>query len=162
MLARKIWILLIASFLTGCATKKTVVVVPEYTIVTQDSQDNTAVLREEFNTIIGNKVYFNVDSSVLSSEARNRLEKQARWLLAHPMIIVTIEGHCDERGLSERNNELGLKRAEAVRAHLITHGVDQSRLVTVSYGKDRPEATDHDPGAWELNRRAVSIISKGL
>jgi peptidoglycan-associated lipoprotein len=159
MLKKKIWILLIMSILTSCCARKTVVVAPEYNVI---MQDQAAALREEFNKIIGNKVHFAFDSSVLSSEAKNRLEKQAQWLLAHPVIMATIEGHCDERGSREYNNALGLRRAEAVRNFLITRGVGHERLATVSYGKDKPEAASHNIDAWKLNRRAVSVIIEVL
>jgi len=159
MSVRKIWVLLIVSFLTSCTTKKTIVLAPEYTFV---SQDKTAELREEFNKIIGNKVYFSFDSSALSREAKDRLERQAQWLLAHKAVIATIEGHCDERGSREYNNSLGLRRAEAVRKFLSARGIEQGRLATVSYGKDKAEATGHDVDSWRLNRRAVSVIIEAL
>jgi peptidoglycan-associated lipoprotein len=117
-------------------------------------------LRSDFEKNIGNKVYFAFDSAILSQEAKDRLKKQAEWLVAHSNVIATIEGHCDERGSRNYNLALGLRRAEAAEKFLITQGIDQRRLTVVTYVKDKPEVEGHNKNAWRLNRRAVAIIIK--
>ena len=144
----------IFSFLRKSCTIKKAGVIPEHNTVIQDE----GILRTEFEKTIGNKVYFAFDSAVLSQEAKDRLKKQAEWLLAHSNVIATIEGHCDERGSRNYNLALGLRRAEAAERFLIAQGVDKSRLTIVTYGKDRPEVESHNKNAWRLNRRAVAII----
>ncbi len=153
MLIRKAELLLILFTLSSCTIKKPVII-PEHNTVIQDE----GILRNEFEKAIGNKVYFAFDSAILSQEAKDRLKKQAEWLLAHPNVIATIEGHCDERGSKNYNLALGLRRAEAAEKFLIAQGIDKTRLTVVTYGKDRPEAKGHNKNAWKLNRRTVTVI----
>ena len=106
---------------------------------------------------VGDRVFFALDSAVLDADARRTLERQAEWLRLFPENSLIIEGHCDERGTREYNLALGERRANAVREYLITQGIAPSRLTTISYGKERPYALDHNEEAWALNRRAVSV-----
>ena len=153
MLIKKAGLLLILFTLSSCTTKKSIVI-SEHNAVIKDK----SLLRSEFEKNVGNKVYFAFDSAILSPEAKDRLKKQAEWLLAHSNVIATIEGHCDERGSKNYNLALGLRRAEAAERFLIAQGVDKSRLTIVTYGKDRPEVEGHNKNAWRLNRRAVAMI----
>lgn len=153
MLIKKAGLLLILFTLSSCTTKKPIVI-SEHNAVIKDK----SLLRSEFEKNVGNKVYFAFDSAILSPEAKDRLKKQAEWLLAHSNVIATIEGHCDERGSKNYNLALGLRRAEAAERFLIAQGVDKSRLTIVTYGKDRPEVEGHNKNAWRLNRRAVAMI----
>jgi len=153
MLIKKAGLLLILFTLSSCTTKKPIVI-SEHNAVIKDK----SILRSEFEKNVGNKVYFAFDSAILSPEAKDRLKKQAEWLLAHSNVIATIEGHCDERGSKNYNLALGLRRAEAAERFLIAQGVDKSRLTIVTYGKDRPEVEGHNKNARRLNRRAVAMI----
>ena len=153
MLVRKAELLLILFTLSSCTTKKPIVISEHNAVIKDES-----ILRSEFEKNVGNKVYFAFDSAILSAEAKDRLKKQAEWLVAHSNVIATIEGHCDERGSKNYNLALGLRRAEAAERFLIAQGVDKSRLTIVTYGKDRPEVEGHNKNAWRLNRRAVAII----
>lgn len=98
--------------------------------------------------------YFAFDSSILSESAREALDQAARILRDRPEVVVTIEGHCDERGASEYNMALGEKRAAAARAYLVAAGVPGDRIVTISYGEERPFDEGHDETAWARNRQA--------
>jgi peptidoglycan-associated lipoprotein len=104
------------------------------------------------------RVLFELDSSTLTPVARQILAGQISWLRRHPEVSFTIEGHCDERGTREYNFALGNRRAAAVAAFLTAEGISPSRLRTVSFGKERPEAPDSDELAYAKNRRAVSIV----
>lgn len=114
--------------------------------------------REDFIAQAGDRVFFDTDRYDLTPEARSVLEAQAAWLQTYPQISAIIEGHADERGTREYNLALGERRAQATRDYLVTLGIDASRLSTVSYGKERPEATGSTPEAWALNRRGVTQI----
>ena len=81
-----------------------------------------------------------------------------RWLLANPNVRASIEGHCDERGTREYNLALGERRANAARDFLIQQGVPAARLLTVSWGKERPIAQGSNEEAWAQNRRAVTVV----
>lgn len=108
---------------------------------------------------VGDRVYFGYDSTSLDEQARATLQRQATWLQQYPSVAATIEGHTDERGTREYNLALGERRASAAARYLSSLGVDDSRLITISYGKDRPADPGNDEAAWAQNRRAVTVIS---
>ena len=97
--------------------------------------------------------FFDFDKVEIRMDQRDKLAADGTWLRSHPSVKVRIEGHCDERGTEAYNLALGEHRAAAVRAYLTTLGVDEARIATISYGKDRPFATGHDEAAWAENRR---------
>jgi peptidoglycan-associated lipoprotein len=72
--------------------------------------------------------------------------------------VITIEGHCDERGTNEYNLALGDRRAESVKTFLTDLGVDRSRLTTVSFGEERPFVRGQGEAVWAQNRRAHFLI----
>jgi peptidoglycan-associated lipoprotein len=101
---------------------------------------------------------FDYDKSDIREDARAALTKDADALKAifasFPDATVTMEGHCDERGSAEYNLALGDKRAAAAKDFLVQLGVPGDKLKTISYGKERPQCTDHDESCWQKNRRA--------
>lgn len=98
-------------------------------------------------------VYFEFDQSGLTEEARSILSQHAQYLVAHPELRLTVQGHCDELGSSEYNLALGESRARSVVAYLVRMGVAADRLRTVSYGEEMPASmTDQD-----RNRRAEFV-----
>lgn len=103
-------------------------------------------------------VYFNTDRYDLDQASRTTLAAQARWLVANPNVRASIEGHADERGTREYNLALGERRANAARNFLVASGVPANRLLTISWGKERPVATGSGEEAWAQNRRAVTVI----
>jgi peptidoglycan-associated lipoprotein len=104
-------------------------------------------------------VYFDYDRSELRPEARTRLEANARFLKEHPQFVVTIEGHCDERGTIEYNIALGDRRASAAKRFLEESGVAAGTLRAVSYGKERPVCFESREDCWSKNRRAAFVIT---
>lgn len=110
-------------------------------------------------TNVGDRVFFELDSSVVTGEGQATLARQAEWLKANSSVNVVLEGHCDERGTREYNLALGERRATAARNFLVSQGVAASRVTTTSYGKERPAATGNDESAWSQNRRAVTVIA---
>lgn len=115
--------------------------------------------QRDFATNVGDIVYFSTDSSDLTPEAQQTLQKQAQWLRQYPQFTITIEGHADERGTREYNIALGARRATAVRTYLGQTGVNASRLRTISYGKERPVAVCDDISCWSQNRRAQTVLN---
>lgn len=99
-------------------------------------------------------VYFDYDSASLRADAIETLKANAQIIKESANRIIQIEGHCDERGTQEYNLALGERRALAVRDFLINLGVSGDRLVTVSYGEEKPAQDGHDESAWRYNRRA--------
>ena len=104
------------------------------------------------------RVYFDFDSYSLDGDHRATLDAQADWLARNPNVRVTIEGHADERGTREYNLALGDRRANAAKNYLVARGVPASRITTISWGKERPEALGSDESAWAQNRRAVTVL----
>ena len=114
-----------------------------------------------FNQSVGDRVLFAVDQSTLSPEAQSILTAQAQWLLTNTEYRALIEGHADEQGTREYNLALGARRASAVRDFLVSQGVPDSRLSTVSYGKERPIEICSNESCYQQNRRAVTVLSAG-
>jgi peptidoglycan-associated lipoprotein len=115
--------------------------------------------QQDLEVNVGDRVYFTYDSSSLDDTARKTLERQAAWLQQFPTVAVTIEGHCDERGTREYNIALGERRASAVKSYLQGLGVPPNRMLTISYGSERPVDPGHDEQAWAQNRRAVTVVN---
>jgi peptidoglycan-associated lipoprotein len=100
-------------------------------------------------------VYFDTDQWVLRTDARASLKARAEAIRQHPEWgVITIQGHCDERGTDEYNIALGDRRAAAVKRYLVDLGVAESRFETATYGEDRPAVSGHDETAWRYNRRS--------
>ncbi|HYZ27159.1 MAG TPA: peptidoglycan-associated lipoprotein Pal [Geminicoccaceae bacterium] len=115
--------------------------------------------QEDLAVSVGDRVFFEYDSAVLTSEATGVLDQQAAWLKQYPDVIVTIEGHTDERGAREYNLALGDRRANAVKNYLVALGISPQRILTISYGEERPAEPGHDETAWARNRRAVTVVA---
>jgi peptidoglycan-associated lipoprotein len=108
---------------------------------------------------VGDRVFFDFDMSDLKPEGRDTVEKVAAWLLTYPDVTLSLEGHADERGTREYNLALGERRANSVRSYLVALGIDDSRLATISYGKERPAVLGSNESAWSLNRRSVFVVN---
>ena len=115
--------------------------------------------QQDFIVNVGDRVFFETDSSELTPQARATLDKQALWLNQYARYAFTIEGHADERGTREYNIALGARRAQTVREYLISRGVQAQRMHTISYGKERPVAVCNDISCWSQNRRAVTVLN---
>ena len=115
--------------------------------------------QQDFVVNVGDRVFFESDQTDLSPQAIATLEKQVRWLQTYPRYSFTIEGHADERGTREYNIALGARRAQSVRNFLASRGIDQGRMRTISYGKERPVAVCNDISCWSQNRRAVTVLN---
>jgi peptidoglycan-associated lipoprotein len=115
--------------------------------------------QEDLEVSVGDRVFFAYDSAVLSPVATQTLDRQAAWLKQYPDIVLTVEGHTDERGTREYNLALGDRRANAVKNYLVALDIDAVRILTISYGEERPAEPGNDETAWAKNRRAVSVVS---
>jgi peptidoglycan-associated lipoprotein len=115
--------------------------------------------QQDFVVNVGDRVFFDSDQTDLSPQAVATLDKQIQWLQTYPRYTFTIEGHADERGTREYNIALGARRAQSVKAYMTAHGIDQSRMRTISYGKERPVAVCNDISCWSQNRRAVTVLN---
>ncbi|MDB0034660.1 peptidoglycan-associated lipoprotein Pal [Alphaproteobacteria bacterium] len=115
--------------------------------------------QEDLIVNVGDRVFFEFDSSELTVDAQSTLDAQAAWLMQYSDTNITIEGHADERGTREYNLALGDKRAFAVYTYLAQAGVDTNRMEYISWGKERPEVIGSDETAYSQNRRSVTIVT---
>ena len=115
--------------------------------------------KDEFQQVVGDRVFFDFDKSVIKPEGQTTLQRQADWLKRYPNYSITIEGHCDDRGTREYNLALGERRATAVRNALVALGIPANRMKTISYGKERPAVLGDNEAAWAQNRRGVTVLN---
>ena len=150
--AKFVAVIMAALAITACAKKDD-----------QTAMGGTAATpgsQQDFVVNVGDRVFFDTNSSELSDQARATLDKQAQWLNNYNRYSFTIEGHADERGTREYNIALGARRAETVREYLISRGLSAQRMRTISYGKERPVALCNDISCWSQNRRAVTVLDQ--
>ena len=115
--------------------------------------------QDYFASHIGDRIFFALDSSNITSEGQQILNRQAGYLKQHSRIKVTIEGHADERGTREYNLALGDRRATSVKNYLVTLGISENRIQTLSYGKEKPVKFGSDDVSYNENRRAVTVLN---
>ena len=152
--AVKLVVLLAAALTIGACAKN-----PEQNPGLANASAAVPGSQQDFVVNVGDRVFFETDSSELTQQALGTLEKQAQWLRAYPQYTFTIEGHADERGTREYNIALGARRAQAVRDYLASRGIQTHRMRTISYGKERPVAVCDDISCWSQNRRAVTALN---
>jgi peptidoglycan-associated lipoprotein len=123
-----------------------------------EQQKTPAGLSELFEQNVKD-AFFDFNKADIREDARQALTRTAEFLRSYPMVKVTIEGHCDERGSTEYNLGLGERRAQAAKNYLISLGIAAGRMETVSWGKERPFCTDHTEECWQQNRRAHFVAA---
>ena len=117
--------------------------------------------QEHFSQAVGQAntvVYFDTDRFDIDGEDMAKLQVQAQYFSQNSSLTFTVEGHADERGTREYNLALGERRANAAKNYLVSLGIPESRIRTLSYGKERPVALGSDEGSWALNRRAATVV----
>ncbi|MGH1478117.1 MAG: peptidoglycan-associated lipoprotein Pal [Geminicoccales bacterium] len=115
--------------------------------------------QEDLELSVGDRVFFDFDSAVLSPLATETLDRQGAWLRQYPNLVVTVEGHADERGTREYNLAIGDRRATTVKNYLTALGIESNRVQTISYGEERPADAGNDDTAWANNRRSVTVVA---
>jgi len=185
---KKLWIILAMVFVipgllftASCAKKA----VKEDTSLSQQAQDEAAKaaaekarqeelarqraieearLKEEAiqkakDNFLNEDIHFEFDSAVLTQDAQELLKTKAEWLQNNPSAKSTVEGHCDDRGTLEYNLALGERRAASAKSFLVDLGIAASRLITISYGEERPIDPGQNEAAWAKNRRGHFTIN---
>jgi peptidoglycan-associated lipoprotein len=114
--------------------------------------------QEDLTQSAGDRIFFDTDRSTPNPQATATLDRQSAWLQQYPQVNVWVAGNCDERGTEEYNLALGQRRATADRDYLVAHGVQRSRIETISYGKSRPIDAASTPEAWAQNRNAITSV----
>jgi peptidoglycan-associated lipoprotein len=114
--------------------------------------------QEDLTQSAGDRIFFDTDRNTLNPQASATLDRQSSWLQQYPQVNVWVAGNCDERGTEEYNLALGSRRANADRDYLVAHGVQRTRIETISYGKSRPIDPGSTPEAWAQNRNAITSV----
>ena len=130
----------------------------------QRRADSLAALQRkaaEVNAALATMIHFDFDRAIIRPGDARVLDEKLPILQANPRVRVRVAGNCDERGSDEYNLALGNRRATAAKQYLVSHGIDASRIETVSYGEERPIAQAHDEEAWAQNRRDEFEILAG-
>ncbi len=105
-------------------------------------------------------IHFAFDRHDLDDKSKEKLRKNAAYLMSYPNLKIEVEGHCDERGSNSYNISLGERRARATKSFLVFLGVDESRIRTISYGEERPFCTESNELCWYKNRRAHFLVAE--
>jgi peptidoglycan-associated lipoprotein len=147
--------------LASCAKNKKLNSADDLGLNANNNNSATPGSQQDFTVNVGDRIFFDTDSSSIRADAAQTLNRQAQWLNQYPNYRITVEGHADERGTREYNLALGARRAEATRDYLASQGVDAGRLRTISYGKEKPVAVCDDISCWSQNRRAVTALNGG-
>ncbi|OBZ95389.1 membrane protein [Pararhizobium polonicum] len=113
---------------------------------------------QDFTVNVGDRIFFDTDSTSIRADAQATLDRQAQWLAKYPNYAIRVEGHADERGTREYNLALGARRAAATRDYLASRGIPAGKIKTISYGKEKPVAVCDDISCWSQNRRAVTVL----
>ncbi|KQV35136.1 MULTISPECIES: peptidoglycan-associated lipoprotein Pal [unclassified Rhizobium] len=151
---------MVALFMTlaiaGCASKKNL---PNSAgELGLNGANATPGSQQDFTVNVGDRIFFDTDSTSIRADAQATLDRQAQWLQKYPNYAITVEGHADERGTREYNLALGARRAASTRDYLASRGIPASRIKTISYGKEKPVAVCDDISCWSQNRRAVTVL----
>ena len=144
--------------LTACASKKTPNSAADLGLNGGAGGAATPGSAQDFTVNVGDRIFFDTDSSSIRADAQSTLARQAQWLNQYRQYSIVVEGHADERGTREYNLALGARRAAATRDYLASQGVSAGRIKTISYGKERPVAVCDDISCWSQNRRAVTTL----
>jgi peptidoglycan-associated lipoprotein len=154
--------------MAGCSSKKPAPVGDTNPNPNQMNENGTGAGGGDTNIDFGSghiggplsDIHFGYNDSTIQDQDGSVLRSNASWLQAHPQTKVQVEGYCDERGSEEYNIALGAKRAQAGKDYLATLGISESRMSTISYGKELPVCTGHDESCWSQNRRDHFMVSK--
>jgi peptidoglycan-associated lipoprotein len=134
---------------------------PTATTTTQGQGNTGATPGSEQDLVanVGDRVFYDFNSSALTSDGDATLGRQSAWLAKYPSVNVLVAGNADERGTETYNLALGQRRANTARDYLVAQGVSASRIQTTSYGKNCPVAAGNDEASYQQNRNAITSVA---
>jgi len=124
-------------------------------------EERLSAARDEAQSTLEDMVHFDYDESAITAEAEQILRRKIPILRSSPTVRLRLEGHADERGSTEYNLALGSRRAESIRDFLSGFGIAGDRLMTTSFGEERPLVNSADETSWAQNRRVEFSITGG-
>lgn len=153
----------VGSLVSGCAKKmaKKDILTPTEEITSQPTQEEekeASIRGKEYAKIPElATIHFELDKYELTPQARAALSRNSEWLKANPDAEINIEGHCDERGTTEYNLALGVRRAKTVQDYYQQLGIPKGRTSSVSYGEEKSLCSESTESCWMTNRRAETL-----
>jgi peptidoglycan-associated lipoprotein len=127
----------------------------------REREQREAAQNADVMKVLAATIYYDFDSADLTEAARSLLLAKVPVLQAQPAVHVRITGHTDDRGSSEYNLALGLRRAAEAKAFLVNNGIDASRLSITSMGAEQPAVQGENEEAWSRNRRSEFAPTTG-
>lgn len=124
-------------------------------------EERLSAARDEAQSTLEDMVHFDYDESAITAEAEQILRRKIPILRSSPTVRLRLEGHADERGSTEYNLALGSRRAESISDFLSGFGIAADRLMTTSFGEERPLVNSTDETSWAQNRRVEFSITGG-
>ena len=124
------------------------------------SLEQIASVKEEKRGVVitlSGAVLFATGKYELLPIARSKLSDVAKALKDQGYKAIVVEGHTDSRGSNANNMTLSQNRADAVRAYLITQGIEANKITAVGWGEDRPVA-DNNTAEGRANNRRVELV----
>jgi len=111
-----------------------------------------------YDTLQAYVVLFDFNSFSINAAERSKLNAIAKWMTENSSAKIVLAGHTDARGTTQYNVGLGERRALATRDYLLGLGADGSRLMTITYGEERPAVAEESEAAYSQNRRCAAGI----
>jgi outer membrane protein OmpA-like peptidoglycan-associated protein len=144
-------------------------------LAAQQAENDKAALRaklaEQLNSVLQTRdtarglivnmsdVLFDTAKYTLKPGAREKLSKVAGILLAYPGLNIEVDGHTDNVGGDEYNQNLSEQRAGSVRDYLVAQGVATNSVTAKGFGKTQPVATNDTAEGRQINRRVELVVS---
>ncbi len=122
-------------------------------------QAEAAGKAEETAAFVNENIYFDFNSAALTDLSQRLLSRKAEYMRVNPDAMITVEGHCDERGTNSYNLALGQRRAESVKSFLVNTGIGDNRVDTISFGEERPVSLERNESGWAKNRRVQFVMN---
>ena len=111
---------------------------------------------------LGSVIYFDYDSAYIIDEGRNTLNRISDFLKINKSLKIIITGHADERGTRNYQISIGDKRASATKSYLVSQGISENRIKTISYGREYLAVSGSNITSYALNRRAKIFVEHNL
>jgi len=167
---RRTWLLLLAlAFAAGCATQEppkpppppapAPAPAPEPTPAPRAAEPKPAPKPVAEKVTFAADVLFDFDKSVIKPEGKAKLDDLSNKIRGINLEVVIAIGHTDSIGTDEYNQKLSVRRAESVKAYLVSKGVEPNRIYTEGKGEKQPVATNKTAEGRAKNRRTeIEVI----
>src|SRR6266849_894995 len=157
-MTKKAWLLLVAlAFAAGCATQEAPKPAPAPTQEIKPEAPKPKPVAEKVT--FAADVLFDFDKSVVKPEGKSKLDDLANKVRGVNLEVVIAIGHADSIGSDAYNQKLSVRRAESVKAYLVSKGIEPNRIYTEGKGEKQPVADNKTREGRAKNRRVeIEVI----